>query len=98
MNKQIAVTVKLLGKEFQIGCPPEEKEALLASADYLSSQMKDVKESGVMGADRVAILAALNITREHLQIKNKIIDYNELSEGLNSLSEQIDSTLEQLKA
>lgn len=96
MSKQVAVTIKILDKEFQIGCAPSEKNALLASADYLNAQMKTVKDSGVIGADRIAILAALNITREHLQDKQRVNDYQALSDGLDSLSERIGETLAEL--
>lgn len=96
MSKQVAVTIKILDKEFPIGCPPSEKNALLASADYLNDKMKEVRDSGVVGADRIAVLAALNITREHLASQNKAGDYEALSSGLDDLSEQLNSALEQL--
>lgn len=96
MSKQVAVNVKILDKEFPIGCPPSEKNALLASADYLNEKMKEVRDSGVVGADRIAVLAALNITREHLASQNKAGDYEALSSGLDDLSDQIGQALEQL--
>ena len=96
MSKQVAVNVKILDKEFPIGCPPSEKNALLASADYLNDKMKEVRDSGVVGADRIAVLAALNITREHLASQNKAGDYETLSSGLDDLSDQIGQALEKL--
>lgn len=96
MSKQVAVNVKILDKEFPIGCPPSEKNALLASADYLNEKMKEVRDSGVVGADRIAVLAALNITREHLASQNKAGDYEALSSGLDDLSDQIGQALEKL--
>lgn len=98
MSQQVAVTIKILDKEFQIGCPPSEKPALLASADYLNEQMREVKGSGVVGSDRIAILAALNIARELLNDKHKVNDYEALSDGLDSLSDRISHTLDSLDA
>lgn len=97
MSEQIAVTIKILGKDFQIGCSAEEKPALLASADYLNEQMARVKEGGVIGPDRIAILAALNISREFLAHKQKAFDYEALSDGLDSLSRRINETLNEVE-
>ncbi len=96
MSQQVAVTIRILDREFQIGCPPSEKAALLASAKYLNQQMQEVRDSGVMGAERIAILAALNISRELLQDKPIVNDYQLLCEELDSLSEDIGSALASL--
>ncbi len=62
------VAVRILDKEFRISCPPEEREALFASAELLNQRMREVRDSGkVFGTDRVAIMAALNLTHELLQ-------------------------------
>jgi cell division protein ZapA len=59
------VTVKILGKEYQIACPEEEKAALLASAQMVDKNMEDIRSTGkVVGVDRIAVMAALNIAHE----------------------------------
>jgi len=98
MTQQVAVTVRILDKEFQIGCPVNERKALEASAEYLNEQMRTVKESGVVGADRIAILAALNITRELLNSENTSNDYQTLSGELSELSQHISTVLEHINA
>lgn len=61
------VTVRILERDYQIGCPPEEREALLNAADYLSQQMTEVRDSGrVVGVERIAVMVALNIAHEFL--------------------------------
>jgi cell division protein ZapA len=59
------VNVKILGKEYQIACPEEEKEALLASAQLVHKNMESIRQTGkVVGLDRIAVMAALNIAHE----------------------------------
>jgi len=98
MNQQVAVTVRILDKEFQIGCPDNEKAALEASAEYLNTQMREIKDSGVIGADRIAIMAALNISRELLHNKNANSDYQNLSDELGQLSQHISQVLAQINS
>lgn len=67
MNQPNAVTVQILDKEYLIGCPPEEQHNLQNAARYLDSKMREIRRSGkVIGADRIAVMAALNITHELL--------------------------------
>jgi cell division protein ZapA len=62
-----AITVSLLGREFRVGCPDGEEKQLLASADYLNRKLKEVRDTGkVVGNERIAIMAALNIAHEYM--------------------------------
>ena len=62
------VTVTILDRDYQVSCSPEEKEALLNSARYLNDRMREIKAGGtVIGLERIAVMAALNITHELLQ-------------------------------
>lgn len=62
------VTVRLLDKEYQVACPEDEREALIESADLLNRKMKEIRDSGkVVGVDRIAVMAALNLCHEMLQ-------------------------------
>jgi cell division protein ZapA len=63
-----SVTITLLGREYQIACPPEEEEALRKSARYLDKQMEQVKSRGSsLAYEKIAALAALNITHDLLK-------------------------------
>ena len=89
MEKTIAVTVEISGKEYRVACVENEKDALLASAEYLDEKMRDVKGNGkVVGCERVAVMAALNISHELLQQKFLEHERNKLLknrvEGLQS--------------
>lgn len=62
-----AVTVHILDKEYMISCPEEEKHDLMRSADYLDMKMREIRDSGkIIGTDRIAVMAALNISHELL--------------------------------
>jgi cell division protein ZapA len=69
MAKQpTTVEVKILDKEYLVACPEEEREALLRSARHLDTKMREIRSSGkVFGTERIAVMAALNITHELLE-------------------------------
>ena len=61
------VNVTILDKEYQVACPPDEVDALTASARYLDTQMNEIRETGkIFGLDRIAVMAALNIANEFI--------------------------------
>jgi cell division protein ZapA len=62
-----ALTISLMGREFRVGCPEGEEKQLLASVDYLNRKLREVRDTGkVVGNERIAIMAALNIAHELL--------------------------------
>ena len=67
MSQANTVTVHILDKEYCIACPPEQRSNLESAARYLDGKMREIRSSGkVIGADRIAVMAALNITHEML--------------------------------
>ena len=66
-----AVTIRVLDKDYQIACPVDETDALLDSARFLDGKMREIRESRKMvGTDRVAVMAALNIAHDLLQCES----------------------------
>jgi cell division protein ZapA len=64
------VTVRILDKEYQVACPSEERQALLDSAHLLNERMKTIRGTGsIVGLERIAVMAALNLSHELLQAK-----------------------------
>jgi cell division protein ZapA len=62
------VTIRILEKEYHVACPAEERPSLVASAELLNSKMREIRDSGkVVGLDRVAVMAALNLANELLR-------------------------------
>lgn len=71
MNDRTArVSIRILEKEYQVACPIEERTDLLDAAEHLNGKMREIRESGaVMGLDRIAVMAALNLSNELLKLK-----------------------------
>ena len=93
------VNVSILGKEYQVSCPAEEVDALTQAARFLDKQMADIRASGkVVGLDRVAVMAALNITNDYLSGQNTFTQTKDLvGQRIASLSEKVSNALEQHK-
>jgi cell division protein ZapA len=67
-----AVTVRILDKEYFVACPPDERSNLLDSAEYLNKKMREIRDTGkVVGADRIAVMAALNMANELLRLRHQ---------------------------
>lgn len=68
MSETQTVTVSILDKDYQVACPTDQQAALIVSASYLDKQMRSIRETGkVIGLERIAVMAALNISHELLQ-------------------------------
>ena len=66
------VSVKILEKEYQISCPADERKALVDSAELLNAKMREIRDSGkVVGLDRIAVMAALNMANELIAARRK---------------------------
>ncbi len=59
--------VKIMGREYRVACSPEERDSLLASVDLVDNKMREIAQRTKSTiAERVAVMAALNIAHEHL--------------------------------
>ncbi len=88
------VTVKILDKDYQVACPPDECNALLQSARILDDRMKMIKNSGsVAGLERIAVMAALNLSHELLQAQSGI-STPESNDTLKRIQEKIEVQLD----
>lgn len=89
------VSVRILDKEYQVSCPADERTALLDSAEILDTKMREVRNSGkVVGLERIAVMAALNMANELLQAneKDKVLE-DTLGNRLKLMSDQVESVL-----
>lgn len=69
--EQVSVNIKIFDREYKIACLPHEKDSLIQSAHYLDQKMSEVRSNHkIIGADRIAVMAALNIASEYLQSKD----------------------------
>jgi cell division protein ZapA len=66
------VSVRIMEKEYVVACPYEERAALLDAAELLNGRMREIRDSGkVVGHDRVAVMAALNLAHEFLKGRDR---------------------------
>ncbi len=69
-NEANYLDIVLLGKEYRVACPPEEREALQAAVDLVDAKMHEIAEKTKSNiSERIAVMAALNIAHEHLSQK-----------------------------
>ncbi|MEJ2530044.1 MAG: cell division protein ZapA [Gammaproteobacteria bacterium] len=67
----IPVSVQILDKEYLVACQPDERDTLLESSRHLDQKMREIRDSGkIIGTDRIAVMAALNIAHELLDLKS----------------------------
>lgn len=88
------ISVSILGKEFMVACPPNERESLVAAAAYLDRKLREITASGkVIGTERAAIIAALNISHELLDARKRGGLSESTSEKVRFLQNKIDAAL-----
>ena len=62
--------INIMGREFRVACPEDEQKGLLEAVDYLNLKMLEIRDNGkIVGLERIAIMAGLNIAHELLSIK-----------------------------
>ncbi len=92
------VTITLLDKQYQISCDPQERDELLESARMLNQNMLKIRQSGgVIGLERIAIIAGLNVAHELVKSQNSGATSELVSSGIERLRDKIDSAIQNLK-
>ena len=87
------VIVNILEKDYEVACAPGEVDALKASARYVDRQMQSIRNSGkVIGLDRVAVMAALNIANEYLGTESR---RKQTEERIDLLAEKLKQVIEE---
>jgi cell division protein ZapA len=95
-ENQARVGVRILEKDYQIACPVDERADLLDSAELLNSRMREIRDGGkVIGLDRIAVIAALNMANELIRLRNRDGHLeSEVGGRLRILRERVESALE----
>ena len=94
--KQKTIDVSIMGRTYKVACGDNERDALLASVEYLDAKMSEIKRAGkVASAERIAVMAALNITNELLSCRNSGagFDIEALKRRMNSMKATLDEAL-----
>ncbi len=94
-NTTKTLDIKILDKELRIACPEEERGELLDAVAYLDKRMREIRDAGkIVSVERIALMAALNITHELLTTKvGRGIDLADLKRRMESMQVAIDEAL-----
>jgi cell division protein ZapA len=86
--------VTIMGREFRVACAPEEQEQLLMAVEYLDGKMCEIRDTGkVVGVERIAVMAALNIANEFLNTRVGGFDVGDFKRRMNSMQKRIDEVM-----
>ena len=90
------INIKILEKEYQISCPADERKSLVDSAELLNTKMREIRDSGkVVGLDRIAVMAALNMANELIAAygKGDVLE-SEAKIKIRAMRERVESALQ----
>ena len=90
------ISVSILDREYLIGASPEQRAGLIAAAAYLDGKLRELRSGSNRGGglDRIAVLAALNIAHELLDLKQRATSRdNDLAQHLQSIKSRLDAGL-----
>jgi cell division protein ZapA len=94
-GKTKTLDIKLLDRELRIACPEEERAELLDAVAYLDKRMREIRDAGkIVSVERIALMAALNITHELLTTKiGRGVDLSDFKRRMDSMQAAIDQAL-----
>ena len=89
------LTLRILDKEYRISCPPKERESLVAAARELNERMREMRGSAkVLGVERMAVMAALNVIHEREQIRSRQLGVLDLAqEAVDRIESKLDAAI-----
>jgi cell division protein ZapA len=86
--------INVMGREFRVACPESERQGLLEAVDYLNKKMGEIRDNGkVIGLERIAIMAALNIAHELLSTRVGGFDIAELKRRMQNMETLLDQAM-----
>lgn len=87
-----------MDKEYRVSCPADEQASLQASADFLNEKLKEIKSKGsIIGTERIAIMAALNLAHELLNSQPYKEEYVDMDSRVSNLQKKIDIALREIE-
>ena len=95
MSEAKTLQIAIMGREFRVACPEAEQAGLLEAVDYLNKKMLEIRDAGkVIGLERIAIMAALNIAHEFLSTKvGGSFDMAEIKRRMNRMETVLDQAM-----
>ena len=76
-DRATMLDVSILGREYRVACKESERDELIQAVQYLDKRMREIRDGGkIAGTERIAVMAALNITHELLSSKSGAVSTN----------------------
>ncbi len=95
-ERMVRIGVRILEKDYQIACLPEERTELLDSAEYVNQKMREIRDAAsVVGLDRIAVMAALNLANELLKLKKQETSGGEAGQRIRQMRERVEGAITQ---
>jgi cell division protein ZapA len=92
----VSLDVAIMGREFRVSCPEKERDSLLQAVGYLDRKMREIRDSGkVIGVERIAIMAALNIAHDYLNKQGMPSDEAAVKASLERIGGLLDQAIAQ---
>lgn len=92
-----SLKIKILDKEYQVACKPEDRAALEQSAELLNEKMQEVRRGGaIIGLDRIAVMTALNLAYELIANRDNSSAQSESAAIIDSALERVEAALDRL--
>lgn len=94
-SEEQPISVRIMDMEYRVACPPDEEHFLQDAARYLNATMRDIRDTGkVLGTERIAVMAALNISYELLNARRRMDGFEQDTQArIQALLEQVEQTL-----
>ena len=92
---QQAVKVTILDRDYAVACAPDEQAGLIQAAAYLDAKMREIRgKAKLVGLERIAVMAALNIAHESLQARTELKQVGvDVGEELRKLNAKLEAAL-----
>ncbi|VAW70201.1 hypothetical protein MNBD_GAMMA10-244 [hydrothermal vent metagenome] len=94
MGNNTGLDIKIMDKDYRIACPPEQQASLQDSATFLNDRLEEIRRKGsIIGNERIAIMAALNLAHELLSSKHYEDELGDVDLRMLNLQKKIDLAL-----
>ena len=95
MSDTTQIKLKIMGREIQVACKPDEKDAVLKAAEYVGGEMQTIKSKAIsQSAEKVAIITAMNMANELLRLREKSSNLDNASAQISSMQEALAAALD----
>jgi cell division protein ZapA len=92
------LNIKIMDKDYRVSCPPDQQASLRESAEFLNGRLNNIKQKGsIIGTERIAIMAALNLAHELLGSYESVEEYDNINARMQNIQKKIDIALREIE-